>query len=179
VAVLSAVWCANSPRSLCASQHKCRGCHVCAVLGTRLHSNLLSRRGHAYMSAQKVRMEDAQPDNNAIRGHMMPVPVYGWCHCSPERRFCLPFKQRSPLSPSPHLYKYPQRVAQPYSPSSSGFFHLAILLLSIRFSLPGLGFTRSVVPSTTRWCCDAKLYQIWSSPNLATHQLSHDFTLSF
>lgn len=88
------------------------------------------------MSAQKVGMEDGQADNNALRGHMMPVPVYGLWHCSPERRFCLPVAKhlnnvgRCPHPP--HLYKYPHTVAQPYSPSCSGFFHLSILLLCIR-----------------------------------------------
>ena len=83
---------------------------------------------------------------------MMPVPVYGLRLCSPERRFCLPVVKHlnnvGCCPHPPHLYKYPHSVAQPYSPSCSGFIHLSVLLLSIRLSLPALGFARSVVTPT-------------------------------
>lgn len=62
---------------------------ACVLLGTpaegatyvlhKLHSNACLDK--------KVGMEDAVRNNNALHGHMIPVPVFGLCHCSPERRF--------------------------------------------------------------------------------------------
>jgi hypothetical protein len=80
-----------------------------------LHSNHRSHRGLLCMCQDKSRNGRSSADNNALRGHMIPVPVFGFCHCSPERRFCLVVvnhlnNARRSLSPSTLLvYKYPPR----------------------------------------------------------------------
>ena len=84
-----------------------------ATYALYLHGNRIIIADIRDVSAQKVGMEDAQRNNNALRGHMMAVPVYGLCHCSPERRFCPSSPKRINnvghcLPPLPFtLYKYP------------------------------------------------------------------------
>jgi BTG family len=110
-------------------------------------------------------------DNNELRGHMIPVPVFGFCHCSPERRFCLVVVNhlnnvRWSLSPSTSLvYKYPPRrpnhtlhpfrVLPPSYPFVFGFLFQASV--SLGQSYPSL---------LSRYCSDAQLPQISSPPNL-------------
>lgn len=101
----------SDPRSSCASWHICRGCHVCTAqicIATTHHTADICVK-------TKGRNGRSSVDNNALRGHMIPVPVFGFCHCSPERRFCLIVvnhlnNARRSLSPSTSLvYKYPPR----------------------------------------------------------------------
>jgi hypothetical protein len=57
---------------------------------TNLHSNrVITPPTYMRLSTQKAGNGRCGVDNNELRGHMIPVPVFGFCHCSPERRFCL------------------------------------------------------------------------------------------
>ena len=69
----------------------------CVVLGTSaegvtnvLHSNrVITPPTFMRVSNTKGGNGRSGADNNALRGHMIPVPLFGFGHCSPERRFCL------------------------------------------------------------------------------------------
>jgi hypothetical protein len=115
---------------------------------TNLHSNrvITSHRGHlCACQDKKVGMEEAGADNNALRGHMIPVPVFGFCHCSPERCFCLVVvnhlnNARRSLSPSTSpVYKYPPRrpnhTLHPFQGSSISLFLCIRFLLQASVSL--------------------------------------------